>query len=126
MKLTLGAAKRLKSQKKIDRLFLSGKRTNSYPLKSVFYLDSDETPGFQIAVSVPKKLVKKAVDRNLLKRRMREAFRLHQTNLKPQNKLEVMFIYSTNEIHDFAKIEKAMLVLIDSLNSLSNDNISEK
>ena len=126
MKLTLGAAKRLKSQKKIDRLFLSGKRAHSYPLKSVFYVDSEASSGFQIAVSVPKKLVKKAVDRNLLKRRMREAFRLHQLKLNPKNKLEVMFIYSTNEIHDFAKIEKAMLVLIDSLNSISNDNISEK
>ncbi len=126
MKFTLGADKRLKSQKKIERLFLSGKRAQSFPLKSVFFFDPNEPASVQIAVSVPKKLFKKAADRNLLKRRMREAFRLHQHQLKLQNKLEMMFIYSFHEIKDFAKIEKAILVLIDSLNSLSTDNISEK
>ncbi len=126
MKFTLGADKRLKSQKKIERLFLSGKRAQSFPIKSVFFFEPGEPAGVQIAVSVPKKLFKKAVDRNLLKRRMREAFRIHQHQLKLPNKLEVMFIYSTHEIQDFSKIEKAMLALIDSLNSLSNDNISKK
>jgi|SRR5690606_1101056 len=126
MKFTLGADKRLKSQKKIERLFLSGKRAQSFPLKSVFFFEPEEPSGVQIAVSVPKKLFKKSVDRNLLKRRIREAFRLHQHQLKLQNKLEVMFIYSANEIHEFSKIEKAMLVLIDSLNSISNDSISKK
>lgn len=126
MKLTFGKDKRLKSQKKIERLFLSGKRAQSFPLKSVFFMDPDQPAGIEIAVSVPKKLFKKSVDRNLLKRRMREAFRLHQHQLKPQNKLEVMFIYSANEILEFSKIEKAMLVLIGSLNSISNDNISKK
>ncbi|MBA5629006.1 ribonuclease P protein component [Moheibacter lacus] len=126
MKFTLGADKRLKSQKKIERLFLSGKSTKAFPLKSVYYFEPNEKPGFKIAVSVPKKLFKKAVHRNLLKRRIREAFRLHQHHLNLSSKLEVMFIYTTNEIHDFTRIEKAMLNLIDVLNSISNDSISEK
>lgn len=126
MKFTLGSEKRLKSRKKIERLFESGNRIQKFPLKAVYVIESSESSGFQIAVSVPKKLFKRAVDRNLLKRRMREAFRLNQHQLELKQKLEIMFIYSTKEIQDYARIEKAMLVLIDSLNSISNDNISEK
>ncbi|MET3730730.1 ribonuclease P protein component [Moheibacter stercoris] len=125
MKFSLGSDKRLKSQKKIDRLFTEGKRIQKFPLRAVFFAEESETPKIQIAVSVPKKLVKKANNRNLIKRRMREAFRLNQYQLNTSQNLDIMFIYSTSEIMDYAKIEKSMKVLIDSLNSLSNDNISE-
>lgn len=125
MKFSLGSDKRLKSQKKIDRLFTEGKRIQKFPLRAVFFAEESETPKIQIAVSVPKKLVKKANNRNLIKRRMREAFRLNQFQLITSQNLDIMFIYSTSEIMDYAKIEKSMKVLIDSLNSLSNDNISE-
>ncbi len=126
MKFTLGSEKRLKSRKKIERLFASGNRIQKFPLKAVYVIEPSESFGFQIAVSVPKKLFKRAVDRNLLKRRMREAFRLNQYQLELKQKVEIMFIYSTKEIQDYTRIEKAMLVLIDSLNSISNDSISEK
>ena len=126
MKFTLGKDKKLKSRKRIERLFVSGKRIQKFPLKAVYFSEPNDVVGFQLAVSVPKKLFKRATDRNLLKRRMREAFRIHQEKLKLNSKLEIMFIYSTNEIMDFAQIERAMIALIDSLNSISNDNNSEK
>lgn len=126
MKFSLGSDKRLKSQKKIDRLFTEGKRIQKFPLRAVFFAEESETPKIQIAVSVPKKLVKKANNRNLIKRRMREAFRLNQFQLITSQNLDIMFIYSTSEIMDYAKIEKSMKVLIDSLNSLLDDSISEK
>ena len=122
MKLSLGANKRLKSQKSIERLFESGNRLHKYPIRAVFQFTEDATSEFQIAVSVPKKLVKKATNRNLIKRRMREAFRLNQAQLKISKKMEVMFIFSTKDLEEYAVIEKAIRVLIDSLNSLSNDN----
>lgn len=125
MKFTLGKDKKLKSRKRIERLFVSGKRIQKFPLKAVYFSEPNDA-GFQLAVSVPKKLFKRATDRNLLKRRMREAFRIHQEKLKLNSKLEIMFIYSTNEILDFDQIERAMIALIDSLNSISNDNNSEK
>lgn len=125
MKFSLGSDKRLKSQKKIDRLFTEGKRIQKFPLRAVFFAEEIENPKFQVAVSVPKKLVKKASNRNLIKRRMREAFRLNQHQLNCSQHLEIMFIYSTNELLDYSKIEKSMKVLIDSLNSLSSGNTSE-
>lgn len=126
MKLTLGKDKRLKSRKKIDQLFISGQKTQKFPIKAMFILNSQEENAVKISVSVPKRLFKKAVDRNLLKRRMREAFRIHQLQLKTQGNLEIMFIYTSPQILEFSKIEKSMLSLIDYLNSISNDNNSEK
>lgn len=126
MKLTLGKDKRLKSRKKIDQLFISGQKAQKFPIRAMFILNSEEENGVKISVSVPKRLFKKAVERNLLKRRMREAFRIHQFKLKTKGNLEIMFIYTSPQILDFSKIETSMLSLIDYLNSISNDNNSEK
>lgn len=126
MKLTLGKDKRLKSRKKIDQLFISGQKAQKFPIRAMFILNSEEENGVKISVSVPKRLFKKAVERNLLKRRMREAFRIHQFKLKTKGNLEIMFIYTSPQIQDFSKIETSMLSLIDYLNSISNDNNSEK
>lgn len=123
MDFTLGGNKRLKSRKKIQRLFESGKKIHKYPISAVFYFDDTLVTDYQIAVSVPKRLMKRSVDRNLLKRRMREAFRLNQSELKLDKKVEIMFIYTSSEILEYQKIEKSILYLIAQLNSLSNDSI---
>ena len=126
MKLSLGSDKRLKSKKKIERLFMDGRKKHQFPIRAVYFFDEQESTAYEIAVSVPKKLIKKAVDRNLIKRRMREAFRLNQMKLQNNRKLEVMFIYTTSELTDYATIETSILGLIEYLNALSDDNIVEK
>lgn len=122
MNLSLGKDKRLKGEKKIQRLFELGQRKKKYPIRAIYYIDSSSN-GFELAVSVPKKLHKKAVHRNLLKRRMREAFRLCQNDLKINGKLEVMLIYTSVEILDFDKIEKSIRYLINSLSYSSDEGI---
>ncbi|HLV23836.1 MAG TPA: ribonuclease P protein component [Moheibacter sp.] len=123
MKLSFGKDKKLKSRKAIERLFLEGKQLRKFPLKAVYILNSnEETP--KVAVSVPKKLIKKAVDRNLLKRRIREAYRINQFKISSKTGLNVMFIYNTNQIQNYSEIEKAMLILLDDLNALSDANAS--
>lgn len=126
MNYTLGADKRLKSQKSIDRLFVEGKRLHKFPITAVYYREESETSTYQIAVSVPKRLFKKAVDRNLLKRRLREAFRLNQDKLNLNSKLEVMFIYMAREKLDYKKIERSMVVLLGLLNSSSTVHTENK
>lgn len=123
MKLSFGKDKKLKSRKAIEKLFLEGKQLRKFPLKAV-YLFSPENETVKIGVSVPKKLIRKAVDRNLLKRRIREAYRLNQFKINSKNGLNVMFIYSTNQVLDYPEIEKAMLILLGDLNSLSGANAS--
>jgi ribonuclease P protein component len=70
---------RLCSKKLITELFSKGSSFNLYPLRFV-YLKHPEPVATapQVLVSVSKKYFKKAVDRNRLKRQMREAYRLHR------------------------------------------------
>ena len=119
MHFSFGKDKKLKSRKRIENLFESGKRIKKFPISAVYFLDETKAPEYKIAVSVPKRYLKKAVDRNLIKRRIREAFRLNQSQLNPSQKLEVMFIYSSPEVKDYAVIEKSILSLISALNEAS-------
>lgn len=127
MRFTLDSNKRLKSKKSIARLFESGRRVYKSPIRAIYFLDSSSTEnGFQLGVSVPKRNFKKAVDRNLIKRRMREAFRLNQHLLKLTHRVDIMLIYSQNEILDYAQIEKSILKIIQILNSNESERIEEK
>ena len=73
---------KLKSRKQIELLFAQGKSISSFPVK-VFYLPVEHTPEHpvQVGVGVSARNFKKAVDRNTIKRRMREAYRLHKLPL---------------------------------------------
>ena len=103
----------------MDVLFHKGKSIFNFPIKAIFvpYPDDQKmSQPFQFGVSVPKRLHKKAVARNLLKRRIREAFRINKLvltePLKSNNvKIVVMFIYVHNELLDFKTIESSVKTL---------------
>lgn len=62
-------------------------------------------------VSVPKRCFKRAVKRNLLKRRIREAYRLNKQLLPvsmPDGGTDILFIYSTKEVLDFSAVQEAV------------------
>jgi ribonuclease P protein component len=88
---------KLKSRKQIELLFAQGKSISSFPVK-VFYLRVEHTPvhPVQVGVGVSARNFKKAVDRNTIKRRMREAYRLHKLplheHLKTEQKSVAVFI----------------------------------
>ena len=105
----------------ISKLFEKNLRITKYPLRLIWMETSlpAEVP-VQSVVSVSKRRFKKAVTRNLLKRRMREAFRLNKNELYnsviTENKqLAMMFIYQSNDILPFSTIEKAMIFLLREL-----------
>jgi ribonuclease P protein component len=71
-------------------------------------------PGQAMAVSVSKRLFKSAVDRNLLKRRIREAYRLNKSklsNLRLQNEKTILLViqYQHKQIADFQTIEESLM-----------------
>ncbi|MDR1679504.1 MAG: ribonuclease P protein component [Prevotellaceae bacterium] len=75
-------SQRLTGEIRIARLFTEGKAFIVYPLRVLYLPDEKlETANARIVISVPKKRRKRAVSRNLLKRRIREAYRLHKSPL---------------------------------------------
>lgn len=74
----------------------------------------EATQAVSMAVSVPKRLFKRAVDRNLLKRRIREAYRLNKYELydflKPgETQVHLLIQYTQKEIKDYREIEAGVL-----------------
>ena len=72
----LGKSERLKSRKQIEELFLSGNNFSQFPIRVSYQFEASEKPTFQIGVSASKKYFKKAVDRNRIKRLLRETYRI--------------------------------------------------
>ena len=95
---------RLCGRKQIETLYHDGKRFAAWPLRVTWLPTESET---QILVWAPKSLFKHAVDRNHLRRLMREAYRLHQDLLGDKHFL-IAFNYMDSEKREFAVIEKAM------------------
>ena len=74
-------------------------------------------------VSVPKKIFKRAVKRNLLKRRMRESWRLNKETLGATG-IDILFTYATKEILDQGEIQSAIIKIIEKINKATANKIN--
>lgn len=113
MSATLPKSEILRSKKDIDVLFLKGRSLSQFPLR-MCYLPAEGRTDLRILVSVPKRYFKRAVKRNLLKRRIREAFRLHKDQFAADGcgGMDIAFIYTAHEEHSFQRIEESLCRLI--------------
>ena len=137
MNFRFNRTERLKSEKVISQLFKKGQSFSCYPLRLVYlekapFPPDSETPlsksahlsdfsTIQISFTVPKKNFKHAVDRNVLRRRVREAYRLqkHELYLFLQNnptfsekQFAFMVIYTAKESMPYAEIQKGIRKMI--------------
>jgi ribonuclease P protein component len=118
---TFKKAERLCSKKEIEKLFENGKSFFYPPFVIVWSLtDSDIPFPAQVAFSVSKKGFKLAVTRNLIKRRMREAYRknksvLYEFLLSSGKKVVFTIIYKESTVVDYVTIETATKELISKL-----------
>ncbi len=106
---------RLRGRNAIKELFKEGSSFYLHPFK-VIARSVPACNTVQTLFSVSKRNFKKASDRNVLKRRMREAFRLNKSQLSIKSGLQIAYIYIGNEILEFEEIQKKM---IESLNRLN-------
>ena len=103
----------LRSKRDIDALFAADEHLSKFPLR-VHYRTGTGTGVTRMMVSVPKRNFKRAVKRNLLKRRVREAFRLNRSMLGGAG-IDILFVYSGKEILDYAAIESAVRAIFQQL-----------
>lgn len=105
MTFTLSKAERISGRAATEALLRKGRWGVLQPVRYCWMADNGAGCN-RIMVSVPKRLFKRAVKRNLLKRRMREAYRT-QKDLLPQKGIDLMLIYSSKDIvrYDFLKSE---------------------
>ena len=118
MKLSFNKNEKLKSRKKIAALFESGQTTVSYPVK-MFCLTQEDSQPTQAAFSVPKRNFQKAVERNRIKRQLKEAYRNHKSLVKTNNDsaFALLFLYIGKDKVAYAEIEKAVVRLLQKLES---------
>ena len=119
---TFKKEERLCNKKLIEGLYHSGSSFLCYPFKASWQLvDAPQKFPVQILFSVSKKRFKRAVDRNLIKRRTREAYRLNKQQylyevlISTDKKIVLSLAYVGKEIAASDFIEKKMLKLLTQL-----------
>lgn len=122
---TLTRAERLRSLKVIRRLFEEGRSGFVYPFRYLWLADEDEgateivetsttevvSGGVEVLFSVPKRFLKRANKRNLVRRRAKEAYRLSKGEIVAaagKRKVRIALVYSTKKIHEYRTINNAI------------------
>jgi len=118
---------KLKSRKAIEQLFREGRSFSVFPFKVIWKSDEKAAIELQVGFTVSSKQFKKAVERNRIKRLMREAWRLQKSDLQALLKgsgkhLAVFIIYVGNEIPDYPFVFEKIGKLIKRLNKIAHEN----
>jgi ribonuclease P protein component len=111
---------RLCSSRRIESLFLEGERFYEFPFKAIWQEDNTLETALKIAVSVPKKRLPNASQRNHVKRLIREAYRTQKpsllNSLQQKNKsINLMLVYTLPSILSFTEIEDKISVTLQRL-----------
>jgi len=120
MDYTFKKSEKLKSKKLIERLFVEGKSVSVFPLRLVYLQTSlVDNVNTKTGVSVSKRIFKKAVDRNRVKRLLREVYRLNKGQYfnNTTTQYAFMILYIGTEIPEFNVLEIKMKLLFERFSS---------
>jgi len=137
MKNTFSKKEKLCSEIRFKALFANGESFLIYPYRVSFMQNEQVSPApVQIAFGVPKKIFKRAVKRNYIKRRMRECYRLQKNDLltfiESKNiTISVFIAFIAKEVVDYEVLDKKMKAVLYRINlelqkKLPSDSISSE
>ena len=127
---TFSKQERLCGSKRIDRLFSEGNRQISvFPVRLVWLL-TDDIEGVQILISAPKRNFHHAVDRNRIKRQIREFYRISSAPLKQVvaikgKGLALAFLFNDTHLWDTGKLVPRLQSVMDKLVETISENTPE-
>ena len=121
MDYKLHKAEKLTSRTSIDRLFGEGKSLMAFPLRAAYRLREPGDAPVQFLISIPKKRIRKAVDRVTLRRRTREAYRLNRRELLTDTLrqhgigVDIAFVYLDSTPAPYAVINDKVSLLLNRI-----------
>jgi ribonuclease P protein component len=124
---------KLKSRKQTQHLFSTGQAINVFPIRLIYTIEPIEgtaanlslTSVLQAGVGAPSRTFRKAVQRNRVKRLLREAYRLEKPNFISQAALDnkrvnLFFLYTDalvlTQVEIQGKLKEALSILVTKLN----------
>ena len=106
----------------VDQLYKQGKRFVAWPLRVSYIVSPDNAN--RILIWAPKSLFRHAVDRNRLRRQMREAYRLNKEMLSHSDtRYHIAFNYIDKTMQDYSVISKAMKKALKKLSQLTDEKM---
>ena len=117
---TFNKEERLCNKRLLNKLFHDGSSFILYPFRVVFLKEKLSVPfGAQVVIHVPKRNFKRAVDRNILKRRIREIYRLHKSDLLysflSHQQVLLGIGYIGKEVADYNLLDKKLAAAFEKL-----------
>lgn len=112
---TFPKEERLCGKTAISKLLAEGKHGSIAGMRFL-YMTNTGNDFARLMISVPKKSFKRAVKRNLLKRRIRESWRRQKNQIKIENGLDILVMYATKEVMPYEQVYTSIGQIIEKIN----------
>ncbi|WP_339657736.1 ribonuclease P protein component [uncultured Maribacter sp.] len=123
MDVSFGKKEKLKSKMLITQLFDEGKGISSFPLKLIYLPIQHSSVSIKTGVTVSKRNFKSAVDRNRIKRLLRESYRLNKALVfnNTEAKFAFLFLYLGKDMPTFELLDQKMKLVLNKFKLQINE-----